>query len=182
MKLEIGMHRIELVTWHQPNTCCDFACIEWSRSRAGDIQRSLLDLQETWLLITSLPHMAWNKLLPLFTCFYSTVRLLEFDKIWCRGVSAERKLSDQRHLSVQRHVFFHLLYYERDLLILFIVHRSISVKYNQRDALLVFNLLWINGLYMFRALSAPTMLATNRHNTHAIYQVFFVQRLLNMRK
>jgi hypothetical protein len=67
----------------------------------------------------------------------------------------------------------------------------------------LFNLLRINGLYMFRALLAhpqealhkrhlvyclrvaatrPTLAAANWHNTQAIYQVPFVKHLLRMNK
>jgi hypothetical protein len=38
--------------------------------------------------------------------------------------------------------------------VVFIVHRSTSVLYNQLYTLSVFNLLWISSLYMFRALLA----------------------------
>jgi hypothetical protein len=81
----------------------------------------------------------------------------------------------------------------------------------ERDVPFVFNFLLINTLYMFRALlaqlqgalyeqllvhcvhvmsvgcyqdwsSTSNLVATNRHNAHAKYQLLFVQRLLKMAK
>jgi len=51
MKLEIRMHRIELVTWHQPNTCCDFACIRRSPSRVEGQLTVLATLRRNLVLL-----------------------------------------------------------------------------------------------------------------------------------
>jgi hypothetical protein len=57
---------------------------------------------------------------------------------------------------------------------------------HHQEALLIQQL-----VYFVRIISAgcyqgwsgtPTVVATNRHNTHAIYQLLFVQRLLKMSK
>jgi hypothetical protein len=68
-----------------------------------------------------------------------------------------------------------------------IYHQSRYSKTNVMHFL--FNLLRIKGLYMFRALLAHPPVewnsnpsAANRHTTHAVYQLLFVQRLLKMSK